>query len=288
MLYRFFVIVVCVLVCPLTFAEKKGKNPSVKPKQSNKSSITHSFELYEKGQKEFTKAHFDKASDLFEEFVMANKGKMNDETKKRVFWSIDMIMRIQLRVNKSPKKAILFLEKINKSFQLNDSDFDTIQEWLAVAKEWQGMGKIPKNISSEQQLYDLGKKFYDRGHKKSSAATGKSGNADLYIAATYLIPFVYNFNNSKNIGEVLYMLGTIRKKSWNDYDYWSENFYLKEVIQRFPHTDLAKKSYTVLEEGIRFGYTGSGGDFTPPSQIEMLKVYKQLAGAEKLKKPIFY
>lgn len=134
----------------------------------------------------------------------------------------------------------------------------------------------------------MGKKYYLSGMKKNDYPADYKGKADLYIAATYLIPIVYNLNDSKNIGEVLLMLGTIRNKSWNDQDYWSENFYLKEVIHRFPHSDLARKAYKVLEDGIRFGYTGSGGDFTPPSQIRMLKVYKKLSEPQKIKSPLIY
>ena len=54
-------------------------------------------------------------------------------------------------------------------------------------------------------------------------------------------------------------------------------FYLKEVIRRFPHTTISQQAYQALEESVHFGYSGSGGDTTPPSMVRMLKEYKGLS-----------
>ena len=35
---------------------------------------------------------------------------------------------------------------------------------------------------------------------------------------------------------------------WEDHDFWAPNFYLKEIIRRFPHTSIAMKAWHILLE----------------------------------------
>jgi carbonic anhydrase len=72
-------------------------------------------------------------------------------------------------------------------------------------------------------------------------------------------------------------MGEIRRRSWRNNFYWTDNFYLMEVIRRFPNTELATRAYEALYEDVHFGYTGSSGDHTPESWIELLKDFKELS-----------
>ncbi len=234
--------------------------------------------VYKEAQKEFNKRNYQKSLELFQQYLTGHKLSKNE---KELFWAIDQIGRIYLTVEKSPKKAIEFFEKTLQEIQLNDAYEDNIQEWISVSKEWQKLSKMPKNVKKADDLFHLGKKFYDQGKTKLKFPADQSGNADFYIAATYLIPYVFNYDDGKYIGESLLMLGSIRFRSWNDYEYWTENFYLKEVIRRFPNTELSWKAYRILRNGIIIGYTGSGGDSTPPSQLRMLKRLEELAKPKK-------
>lgn len=248
-------------------------NLSYKTDVSSQSKLV-TVQTYTQAQKEFNKKNYLQSIEYFEKFIEANKHKKD---KRKVFWSIDQVGRIYLRVEKSPGKAIKFFNKVLKDVKLNDADEDTIQEWISVSKEWKKLGKMPRQIKKPEELFFLGEQYYQQGMDKLQYPADDSGNADFYIAATYLVPYVFNFDDGKNIGKALFMLGNIRHKSWNDYEYWTENFYLKEVIRRFPKTKLSWKAYQVLEKGVKTGYTGSGGDSTPPSQLKMLQEMKILA-----------
>jgi hypothetical protein len=72
-------------------------------------------------------------------------------------------------------------------------------------------------------------------------------------------------------------MGSIRRHVIIDNLYWTENYYLKEAIRRFPHTPLAEKAWELLEEDVSFAYSGSEGTFTPHSVKTMLQQYKKLA-----------
>lgn len=258
-------------------------------KKKYKEENSKSFEkIYREAQREFGRKNYPEAIKLFEKFISKNKTAKTKYIKSRVFWSIDLVVRTHLRVYKDADAALSFLKKMNSIPNLSDAEDDIIQEWTSVAKEWKKLGRLPQNIKDKEDLFRLGEKYYKKGMDKIDYPADDTGNADFYIAATYLVPYVYNYDNSKNIGKALFMLGNIRFRSWNDYEYWTENYYLKEVIRRFPHSDLAKRAYKSLKEGVKAGYTGSGGDFTPPSQIKMLEVYKKLSEPMKSKKPLIY
>lgn len=236
---------------------------------------------YREAQREYRRKNYLQSIELFEEFIEENKARKNKIIKKRVLWAIDLVSRIYLRVYKDPARAINFLEKVQRNVVLNDAEGDIILEWISVSKEWRNHGILPKKIKNKEELFELGEKYYLQGMEKIEFPADDSGNADFYIAATYLVPYVYNYDDSKNIGKALFMLGNIRFRSWNDYEYWTENFYLKEVIRRYPGSKLAKRAYKALASGVKAGYTGSGGDLTPPSQLRMLKVFKKLANPKK-------
>ena len=104
-----------------------------------------------------------------------------------------------------------------------------------------------------------------------------SASADFSLASDYLIPFTIHFDKDSNIGEALYMMGEIRRRSWHNNYYWTDNFYLMEVIRRFPNSELATRAYKALYEDVHFGYTGSSGDNTPESWNELLNEFKELS-----------
>ena len=260
---------------------------------SNKDSVPSAKDLqkttlYREAQQHFRRKNYAEAARIFGQFLEKEKKDRSPFVRERVFWSIDLIVRIHLRVRKNPDAALDFLKHVRKGLSLNEAQEDSIDEWVSVAKQWKKMGKLPANIKTKKELFALGEKFYRRGMSKISYPSDDTGNADFYIAATYLVPFVYNFEGSENIGKALFMLGNIRFRSWTDYEYWTENFYLKEVIRRFPHSSLAKRAYKSLEESLRAGYTGSSGENIPPSQLKMLEVYKKLSQPSKPPKPLVF
>lgn len=243
-----------------------------------------SIEVYREGQREFQRKNFSKALSLFENFIFENHGTKDKKIRQRVLWSIDLTVKTYLRVRKDPTTTISFLNKILKTVKLTESEEEAILEWISAAKEWNKFRKISKEAKSKDDLFKLGEKYYKLGMESIDFPADDAGNAYFYIAASYLVPYVNNYDNAKNVGKALFMLGNIRFRSWNDYEYWTENYYLKEVIRRYPHSELARKAYKALELGIRTGFTGSAGESTPKSQLEMLKVFKALSEPKKLKK----
>lgn len=224
---------------------------------------------------EIRKGNNDTALKLLVDFRKANiKNKMPPLVP---FYVIETIGRIYLREKQDPDAAIKFFSEALDDKNLQDSEFDIIRAWLGRAKEWKSMKLLPKNIKDPNKLFELGRNYYIQGIKSQKYPMDLSASVDFSLASNYLIPFTINFDRDPNIGEALYMMGDIRRRSWHNNDYWIENFYLMEVIRRFPNTELASRAYDALYEDVHFGYTGSSGDNTPESWIELLKNFRELS-----------
>lgn len=241
----------------------------------NKSKINKREELFEKARFEISRGSYDLALAHLNEYR-----KLNTKTKKRSvnsFYAIEAIGRIYLRFKQDPDAAIKFFSTAMDDQNLTDSEFDIIKTWLGRAREWKDLSQLPKNIKDPKKLFELGKKYFDHGLKTQKYIMDISASADFSLASIYLVPFTIHFDKDPNIGEALYMMGEIRRRSWQNNKYWTENFYLIEVIRRFPGTELALKAYQALYDDVHFGYTGSSGDNTPESWVELLAEFKNLS-----------
>ena len=228
--------------------------------------------------KEDYDASLQKLKKYFSGLLGLSKEKARTELR---FTAIVAMGRIYLEQKQDPDAAIDWFQKIEKSESLTLAEQDIITGWIAGAKDWKKLGKLPKDVKSEQELFDLGKSYYEKGLKKQKFTMDQAGYADLSIASTYLVPFIVNYDKNPNVGEALFMMGDIRRRLWTDNEYWSQNYYLAEAIRRFPGTSVATKSYQALEEDVHFGYSGSSGDHTPHSWILLLQDLKQLAYGKK-------
>ena len=233
--------------------------------------------LLAKSQQQFYKNDHDGAlgtlQKYFSKLVTTPKQKM--KTKLR-FLAIAAMGRIYLQYKQDPKGAAEWFQKLLKDQSLTEAEQDIVQGWLAVANDWEKLGKKP-DVASESELFETGVKYYEAGLKKQKFTMDPAGTADFSIASAYLVPFLVKFDKSKNVGEALWMMGDMRRRLWSNTDFWSENAYLTEAIRRFPNTPLAIKSYKALKEDVEFGYSGSSGEQVPSSWKDLLGTLSRIA-----------
>ena len=236
--------------------------------------------LYRQGQAAFHRKDYGGALSALGTYVA--RGPKKDP---RRFDVIQQIARIHLQVQHDPDRAIAFLVAVRKESGLADEQRDDLEAWLATARDWKKLGKMPASVKDADELFALAEKFYRAGTTDTNGVADETGAAARAVAASYLVPFVANFDGDARIQQALIMLGDIRRRAWTEEDYWTENFYLKESIRRFPHTPGARKAYRMLEDDVHVRWSGSSGDHTPPGLLQMLARYKRLAaparGAEE-------
>ena len=233
--------------------------------------------LLTRSQQQFYKNDHDGAlgtlKKYFSSIITAPKQRM--KTKLR-FLAIAAMGRIYLQYKQDPKGAIEWFQKIEKSESLSEAEHDIVNGWIAVAHDWEKLGKKP-DAASESELFEVGLSHYNAGIKKQKYVMDPAGTADFSIASAYLVPFMVKFDKNKNIGEALWMMGDMRRRMWSSNEFWSENTYLSEAIRRFPNSPLAIKAYKALKEDVEFGNSGSSGDQVPASWKDLLGVLKRIA-----------
>ena len=236
---------------------------------------TNPDSIYNQAQKFYYNKQYDQALASFAKFIHESKNIEIDQPN--ILWSIDQIGRIYLREKRDPDTSIKFFNDILKEHRLTEAEEDVVSGWISAAQDWKTAGQFPQMTQDANKQFELGEQFFQSGTNKIKLSSEKAGNADFAIAQSYLLPFIVNNDSDKRKGDALFMMGEIRRRLWNDKTYWAENYYFTEVIRRFPHTELSWKAYLALEGDVQFGYSGSGGNFTPESVIKWLKMYKSLA-----------
>ncbi len=243
--------------------------------------------LLTRSQELFQKEDHDGALKMLQKYMGKLMGLPKQRTRTRLrFLAIAAMGRIHLQYKRDPKGAIAWFEKIRKDQSLTDAEQDIVNGWIAAAEDWIKLGRFPEATSSEKELFEIGKRYYESGRKKQKYTMDQAGTADFSIAQTYFIPFLMNYDKSANIGEVLFMMGDMRRRLWTTNRFWSGNHYLSETIRRFPDSPLAVRAYDALKEDVEFAYSGSSGTHVPRSWNELLVVLDRMAhGKDRLDGP---
>jgi hypothetical protein len=270
-----FVAVILVMLCAAVNLAVADSKPNPAGAATKLDAKPDTNELYHEAQRQFTRKNYELALPLLQRYI--ESAKPDSSKHNRLLNAIDQVGSIYFRVKYDPEAALKFFKSFYNDKRLNDAEFNAIEEWIGAATDWKRFGKLPSEIKSADQLYLLGLQYYNKGLDKLKYPMDKGGNADFHIAASYLVPFIVNFDTDPRIGEALYYMGSIRRHVMIDNLYWTENYYLKETIRRFPHTPLAAKAWEVMQDDVNFAYSGSEGNFTPQSMQDMLHQYEKLS-----------
>lgn len=182
---------------------------------------------------------------------------------------------ILLTAQKNPTEAALLFGSLTNYSNFNDEELNTINEWQEAANHLKEVYK-KDNIQTKQELFKNGSKYYSLGLKLEKE---KKKQALSYFedARKNLEAFIIKNDDTRN-AEALFLLGnTYRKMKVSEQSILLSSFYLKEVIRRFPHSKMAWKSWNVLRDDTHFYNSGSSGDNTPKSILNMLAEYKKKA-----------
>ena len=228
-------------------------------------------ESFDEAQRAYRQNDYQRALANLEAFLKTAK-----PSDPRRFGAIEQVARIHLQYKRDADAAIAFLNKVKTNSKLTGEHRDHVLEWLATAHEWKKMGALDVRESADK-LFKLGKQYYDKGIANAGDLDDETGAAARYISASYLVPFVINFDTDPRLADALLMLGDIRRRSWQTDDFWTVDFYLKEAIRRFPGTKQAQRAFNMLDEDIRLRWSGSGGDRTPEYLLNMLARHRKLA-----------
>jgi hypothetical protein len=232
-----------------------------------------SGELYLQAEQALADGHHDRAIVLFRNYLDFTRSRAH--RPERVFWAIDRVAWLQLGVKRDPDAALAFFEEIRSDPRLTEIDRGAISEWISVAREWkQEIAQAGSGPREAGVLLDRGRRYYESGLEKLKVGVAYFASADFGISSGYLRRFALLHHDHPRIGDVLFMLGAIRYHMRADEPGWSDNFYLKESIRRFPHSPLAVRSFDLLRREAGRVYKPAQ---LPPELAESLGIYEELA-----------
>jgi hypothetical protein len=240
--------------------------PPAEPQGSELDAI-HLDLLYRQAQGAFLRGEYRTALPLLQRYVEVSVPFV--DRNGRLFGVLDQIATIQLRELKDPDGALAYFRRVSDDPRLSAAERVAVEGWIASIYDWKQSGKPPDGSQSPDQLFALGKRWWDR----AVANPGGPNRADLLIAMSYLLPFIRENDADPRVPEALYMVGYARSYRTIDPEYWTVNHYLQQAIQRAPHSALAWKAWTRLNDATRARYPSG----LPPSIAEMLESYRKLA-----------
>lgn len=162
----------------------------------------------------YRKGEYDTSLELYKKYMRFCK---NSEcpTLKRVF-AIDIIGTIFIRGHRDPQGLIDYFEVYLIGGNLNDAVEDEIYDWISASTDWIESKKAILPAKDPEELFRLGDYFFQKGEKKKEYPMDRSGNAEMSIAASYFVPYIFQYNNHKFIDRALYKMGVIRSTLWSD------------------------------------------------------------------------
>lgn len=174
-------------------------------------------------------------------------------------------------------KVRAFLDSLTADESLNEAQDDGVQECISAMDQWKSATKSKGNLEAAKKTMAL---LRDVVRTKRGSIKNDSR---LNEAIQQTIGHLRNTSGNVNpeTGEAYLLLAEMSEDLDDPKISPAETLYLKRVISLFHHSDVASAAYDQLHETAHFGYTGSSGDQTPSSIVQMLGRYRDLSLAKK-------
>lgn len=271
------------LSCHTQFSKSK-----MKTRITNNKSIQKAFkdDNYSKGNIYFILRDYNEALKAYKqtisERIVANLEASKDGKyllpKKQFFdpklyGSLHNSLLIYTKVLNAPKDGITMLQGYKKTYNLPDYAVKDIDDWTNQFKYWVDYNEELKESKVNSKQID---KIFSRMEKKFKNDSPLSGDfdIDLMMMSGVLTKYFHQQPNKSKLGEVLYWMAMSEYRLGKNLFYSLGDHYLRQCIEIYAKSKVAKKCFDAYEEEVLFRFTGSGGVFLPENvkkEIEELK-----------------
>ncbi|MEZ4753052.1 MAG: hypothetical protein R3A13_01930 [Bdellovibrionota bacterium] len=234
---------------------------------------------YEKAEIHLISRQIQKAKDEF--YNLALKSAKNEDQHYLMTEAARRLVVIYTRFDLNPVEASTRLKAIIQAGDLSEYATSIFNEWIKSFNSW-SKEKDPKVVSFAK-AEQLTKEAFSENPLASDL-----GSVELLRSSGILHQLFINQKLSKSEKpKALFLLGAIYSKLPLFIINEMPQFYLELCINEFPGTEYAKKSYSLYQELVEFGYTGSSGEHLPAIVKQELKDLRDTAyGVKKFKSQI--
>ncbi|MEN9724087.1 MAG: hypothetical protein RJB38_2073 [Pseudomonadota bacterium] len=199
--------------------------------------------------------------------------------------ALRIALAIQIRVERSPKKARELLENAEKTAGIPQFTRLDIQDWIRSLRAWESDEKAGKTLASnEKALFSESQRLMKLAQASQRYPMDRAGDVAYLRATSVLHQQLQVAPQGEKSADALLSLG-LSYQTLRDFDFWNLNeIYFEACIHRAPHTDTAEACYRRLEESVIVGYTGSAGTELPVTERSRLDDLRRMASAPSIGK----
>lgn len=222
--------------------------------------------LEQRAKLAYATRQFDLAAELYERMIRGKEYSANDLD---LSGHLDDYLELTLRVLREPGEALATLETFATRKDLSPALREDVTAWIASLHRL--VESPPKGNAIERARALL--------HAETLSGELAFSRADLveHLEASGLLHRALDRGMAGNRAEAYYLLGWIETRIGRTYWLSQAEAYLETAIRLAPGTPVAVDAYTLLEEFLVAGYTGSGGTHVPPDIQAKLDTLRWIA-----------
>lgn len=190
---------------------------------------------------------------MFYNSVISRYG-MDKTTERELKLSLQRVLSICLRIDRSPKKAldILTIAKDHPQITKDSKEIKAnLEAWIQELKKMASMPVPDLRAMPMKSLEDYAVEKNIQG----------AGPTSIFVSG--LLLEAVNRRPKEVTPEILYQLATSLTTTENDIFFTASDNYYKACIEKFPKSPVARKCFDALKQKWTDGFTGSSGTDMP-------------------------
>jgi hypothetical protein len=211
--------------------------------------------LDQRAKLEYATRQFDRAVVTYEELLASPDF---SPTTLDLMGHIDDYLELSIRVRGEYERPALTLESFGRRDEISPALAGEVKHWIRSLRELEKRKPAPDPLEEARLLMaDAGDTQRFRDERDALVYYLQAGS----VLHRYLEG---QPTNRDDLATAYYMLGTIETRVGQSFWLSQAEVFLESAIRTAPSSDVAERSYDLLEEFLVAGYTGSGGVQVPP------------------------
>lgn len=228
---------------------------------------------FEKAELYFISRDYEKALELYDQFLMKSKKSDDDEF---IYKALERQLIYFVRIKKSFSEGKMQFDKYLKAKIFNDKISEEVAEWsrtLGGKNLWEGFNP---ETTKEEQMEKFMKAFIaDDEEGPIFTVTNSSEVYDLNLS-TILLDYYNTHPDTKLGARILYWLAILDKRINDDLFFSIGDFYLLSCMEKYNKDPVAADCYDAYEEDMVINYISKDKKEFPTQIKERLNSLKKL------------
>lgn len=219
----------------------------------------------------YTTRSYGKALQLYESAILVYP--KEGVSKSDLELSLERILAVSLRIQRSPEQAIKRLMKIYENKSIPTPILSRVSYWIDQLKALP-VGEVPKiKKGNAQKLESFAENYLSSAEEESFTSLNDAHLVSFLYVSGLLLEFTNKFPK-ETTPEILYWIAVCDKWLNEQFFFSISNMHLKQCVEKFPESKTAKRCYAEYEEQVMLESTGSSGVNLAPEdkkELERLK-----------------